>query len=197
MTMINDKILEGCNEEQTQLMHQACFEDDQNHTEETVLLLKQIIDISPTVPYAFALLGSIYFDQARSLDETYQYDKRRRKYIAARRKLYRDAIVHFEKAIALKPNSPGTILLLARACEQCSFLERALKYYDLYLTFKPDRADIYYDKGMIYEYQQNYQTATALYEKALLLDPTNAMYKNRAMKLQKKIIILQRHLINK
>ena len=186
MTMINDKILEGCNEEQMQLMRQACFEDDQNHTEETISLLRQIIGISPTVPYAFALLGSIYFDQAKLLDGTYHYDKRKRKYIAARRKLYRDAIVHFEKAIALKPNSPGTILLLARACEQCSFLKQALKYYDLYLTFKPDKADIYYDKGMIYEYQQNYQTATALYEKALSLDPNNAMYKNRVMKLQKR-----------
>ena len=177
MTMINDKILEGCNEEQMQLMCQACFEDDQNHTEETISLLRQIIGISPTVPYAFALLGSIYFDQAKLLDETYHYDKR---------KLYRDAIIHFEKAIALKPNSPGTILLLARACEQCSFLKQALKYYDLYLTFKPDKADIYYDKGMIYEYQQNYQTAIALYEKALSLDPNNAMYKNRVMKLQKR-----------
>ena len=47
MTMLNNKILEGCNEEQTQLMHQACFEDDQNHTEETVLLLKQIIEHKP------------------------------------------------------------------------------------------------------------------------------------------------------
>ena len=186
MTMINDKILEGCNEEQMQLMHQACFEDDQNHTEETVSLLRQIIGISPTVPYAFALLGSIYFDQAQLLDTTYHYDKRRRKYIVARRKFYRDAIAHFEKAIALKPDSPGTILLLARACEQCSFLERAVRYYDLYLTFKPHRAEIYYAKGMIYEYQQDYPTALALYEKALSFEPDNKTYKYRLIKLRKR-----------
>ena len=40
--MINNKILEGCNEEQKELMRQVCFEDDQNHTEETILLLKKI-----------------------------------------------------------------------------------------------------------------------------------------------------------
>nr|WP_303932980.1 hypothetical protein [Treponema denticola] len=80
MTMLNDKILEGCNEEQKELMRQVCFEDDQNHTEETIFLLRRIIDIQPTVPYAFALLGSIYLDQAQLLDATYHYDKRRRKY---------------------------------------------------------------------------------------------------------------------
>ncbi|UTC43042.1 tetratricopeptide repeat protein [Treponema sp. OMZ 857] len=186
MTMLNDKILEGCNEEQKELMRKVCFEDDQNHTEETIFLLRRIIDIQPTVPYAFALLGSIYLDQAQLLDETYHYDKRRQKYIVARRKLYRDAIAHFEKAIALKPDSPGTILLLARACEQCSFLKRAVRYYDLYLTFKPHRAEIYYAKGMIYEYQQDYPTALALYEKALSFEPDNEMYKDRIMKLQKR-----------
>jgi len=88
--MINNKILEGCNEEQKELMRKVCFEDDQNHTEETIFLLRRIIDIQATVPYAFALLGSIYLDQAQLLDAAYHYDKRRRKYIVARRKFYRD-----------------------------------------------------------------------------------------------------------
>ena len=78
MIKISDKRLQGCNADQQVLMHQALVEDDKNHTEKTILLLKQVIDIQPTVPYAFALLGSIYLDQAKLLDATYHYDKRKR-----------------------------------------------------------------------------------------------------------------------
>ena len=39
---------------------------------------------------------------------------------------------------------------------------------------------------MIYEYQQDYPTALALYEKALSFEPDNEMYKDRIMKLQKR-----------
>ena len=185
MIKISDKRLQGCNADQQVLMHQALVEDDKNHTEKTILLLKRVIDIQPTVPYAFALLGSIYLDQAKLLDATYHYDKRKRKYITKRIDLYKNAIYYFEKALVLKPDWPGVVLLLARACEQCSFLKKALKYYDLYLTVRPNNAEAYYAKGMIYEYKKEYQTAIDLYQKALLFDPDNESYRNRIMKLQK------------
>ena len=89
-----------------------------------------------------------------------------------------------EKALDLKSDWIGAVLVSARACEQLGFLNRALRYYDLYLATNPKRADIYYDVGLIYEYRKNYHTAKALYKKALLFDNEIEVYRKRLKKME-------------
>lgn len=180
----SDSRLLGCNHEQIELMQKAIDADENNDLSKAIILLKKVIAIRPSVPYAFGLLASIYIDEAKLLDKKFNYEKENKGYIRRRRKLYRTALFLLEKALDLKSDWIGAVLVSARACEQLGFLNRALRYYDLYLATNPKRADIYYDVGLIYEYRKNYHTAKALYKKALLFDNENEVYRKRLKKME-------------
>ncbi|MEL3912452.1 hypothetical protein [Treponema pedis] len=180
----SDSRLLGCNHEQIELMQKAIDADENNDLSKAIILLKKVIAIRPSVPYAFGLLASIYIDEAKLLDKKFNYEEKNKCYIRRRRKLYRTAIFLLEKALDLKPDWMGAVLVSARACEQLGFLNRALRYYGLYLAANPKRADIYYDVGLIYEYRKNYHTAKVLYKKALLFDNENEVYRKRLKKME-------------
>lgn len=131
--MTTNSIYEGCNKEQRELLDIAIKEDDLGNINKAKELYLHILEINDEVPYVHAMLGGLEFDNEN----------------------YNVALIYFEKAILLKPNSPGAIELRGECKEYLCRYKEAVQDYNLAIELKPDFAKAYFRKGMIFHYEGN------------------------------------------
>lgn len=101
-------------------------------------------------------------------------------------KYYKDAIVDFSKAIAIKDNAPTTYFYRARSKEEIGDLSGALEDYQKSAELDCDKPDVHINMGMIYEYIGELQKAENEYRIVLKLDPRNKIAINSLNEIAKK-----------
>jgi len=131
--MNSTSIYEGCNNQQIKLLDIAIKEDNLGNINKAKELYLEILKLNNDVPYVHAMLGGIEFDKEN----------------------YDSALIYLNKAILLKPNSPGAIELRGECKEYLCRFKEAVEDYDLAIKLRPSFAMAYYRKGLIFHYEGN------------------------------------------
>lgn len=114
---------------------------------DAVGLYSEVIAVSPTA-YCYAKRGCAKFEAGD----------------------FPAAILDFNRALDLKPDSPITLRYRARSKEGCGDLKGAVEDYRTSLSYG-ERADTHWDIGMILQYLGDHGAANVEYESALRVDP--------------------------
>ena len=174
--MNNKSIYEGCDDNQMALLDFAIKEDNLGNIEKAKELYLNILQLNEKVPYVHAMLGGIEFDNGN----------------------YELALEYFDKAIILKPDSPGAIELRGECKEHLCRFKEAVEDYDLAIKLKPSFAKAYYRKGLVFHYEGDvckkkkyYHIANDCFKKAKYYDSSEytnyCNYFKRKVKYLKKI----------
>ncbi|HSK10900.1 MAG TPA: sulfatase-like hydrolase/transferase [Vicinamibacterales bacterium] len=115
-------------------------------------IYRQVLDEDPTVVDAWFNLGNVAF----------------------RQKKYEDAIAHFKRTLALKPDYDLPVINMANAYRHLGQDEAALAGYEHYLTIDPKNANVRYQMGEIYLERGDAARAEQSFRQALAIDPREA-----------------------
>ena len=136
--------------------------------DEVQLLAEQAIQQHPNIPFAYRKLGSV----------------------AMVKKDYSKAIVYFQKAIELAPDSPDSVGLYHERGNAYQFkgeLDLAIDDYSQALKLNPGAAEIYNNRGHTYLRKGELDQAIRDLNQALKLNPRDAKaYNNRAKAYSRK-----------
>jgi tetratricopeptide (TPR) repeat protein len=119
-------------------------------------ILRRVLAEDPEVIDAWFSLGNAYFRERR----------------------YREAIDHFKKALALKPDYDLAVINIAAAYRQLGDDDAALAGFEHYLTIDPKDAYVHYQMGEIWLDRGNLDRAEQLFRRALEMDDHVAPAKN-------------------
>jgi protein O-mannosyl-transferase len=90
-----------------------------------------------------------------------------------------EAIIHFQKALEIKPDDAGAEANLGNALLQKGELDDAIAHYDAALEINPGDAKVHYNLGSALLHKDQPDKAIAQYQKALEIDPRFAdVYNN-------------------
>jgi len=118
----------------------------------TETLYKHITSINPNSYEYLDYLGREYYSQGK-------IDK---------------AIEYYNQALSINPSSAETYMSLATALFAKEQYDNALSLYDKALDIglpRNSRALAYYNKGLIYDEQQNYEKAIIMFEESIKINP--------------------------
>jgi predicted O-linked N-acetylglucosamine transferase (SPINDLY family) len=82
-----------------------------------------------------------------------------------------DALVSYERAIAIKPDYAEGYCRLGLVQESLRRASAALASYDRALRIRPDYAEVYFNRGNVLRELREFEAAIASYAKAIALDP--------------------------
>lgn len=159
--MTTNRSLSALTPSSAKMMAQAEKVIDSGKYDEAILIYNEIIDREPTA-YVFAKRGFAKYENER----------------------YESAVEDFDRAIALKPDSPITLRYRAKSKEFLGALDEALRDYRASLAFR-NRAETHSDIAMILEYQGRTADAINEFGLALEIDPEDEFVKNSLDELLK------------
>ena len=84
------------------------------------------------------------------------------------------AIVHYERALALKPDHAEAHTNLGNALAMQGRMDQAIAHYERALALKPDYAEAHYNLGNTFRAQGRMDQAIAHYQRVVMLRPTFA-----------------------
>lgn len=84
---------------------------------------------------------------------------------------FQDAIQAYDKAIALKPESPATWINRGNALISLQQYEAALASYNKAIALKPDKDEAWYNRGNVLTSLAQYEAALESYDKAIAIKP--------------------------
>ncbi len=131
-------------------------DDPQGSFAEVVGLLEQVVAADPQVIDAWFSLGNAYFKEGRAAD----------------------AITHFRRALALKPDYDLALINMANAYRSLGQDEAALAGYEHYLRIDPKNAWVHYQIGEICLDREDLACAAARFQQALAIDARVAPARN-------------------
>jgi tetratricopeptide (TPR) repeat protein len=90
-----------------------------------------------------------------------------------------EAIAHFQRALAIKPDYADAHINLGSAFLQQGRLDEAVAHYQKALAIKPDEADVHDHLGNVLLQQGQTTEAMSHYQKALAIKPDDAGVQNK------------------
>ena len=84
-----------------------------------------------------------------------------------------DRITQLEKDVTANPDDIDKTLELAHLLNDSGFHQKAIQYYDKYLTNFPDNPDVLVDQGVCYFELQDYNNAIDKMQAAIKINPTH------------------------
>jgi Tfp pilus assembly protein PilF len=109
-----------------------------------------------------------------ALAEELQTEADRTPDAATRTALYRQALDHFEKALAIYADDADVLFNEATIYHQTGEPEKALKRYEQTLRISPQYVPALTGLGLVYADRKDYDQAIALFERALDVSPRHA-----------------------
>ena len=91
---------------------------------------------------------------------------------------FEKARASYEKAIALRPNSPVAINNLGNAFLKLNLLDRAIQTFDRALALKPDYVDAIYNRGNALLSARRLDEALQVFERVIRMQPLYALAYN-------------------
>ncbi|RLD17716.1 MAG: hypothetical protein DRI36_03130 [Caldiserica bacterium] len=98
-------------------------------------------------------------------------------WLFAKKKMWKNAIEFFEKAIKYNPSSFGSYNNIGNIYFHLGNLERAIEYWKISLKIKPDQIDARFNLGYAYYLRGELKLAAENLKKVLEIDPENAKAK--------------------
>lgn len=86
---------------------------------------------------------------------------------------FRDAIVHYDKALKLDPNNVRALHNKGLAFFGLNKFHKSIESYDNALKVRPESLDIKLNKAISLNSLEKYETAKRLLDEILMVDPTN------------------------
>jgi arylsulfatase A-like enzyme/Tfp pilus assembly protein PilF len=126
--------------------------DETGGADRAIGLLKQVVADDPQVIDAWLSLGNVYFRESK----------------------FEEAIAHFSRALALKPDYDLPLINMANAYRALGRDAEALAGYEHYLRVDPKNAWVHYQAGEIHLDGGNVDRAAAYFRQSLALDETVA-----------------------
>ncbi len=149
----DDKHMEALQELGDVLVRQTEFKD-------AIAILSKVIASTPT-PEAYTALGLAHFKKSPP------------DYLQAAKDFYQAQLGH--------PNDENLYLWRAQCFQELENWKDALREYELLISFSPDQAGYYVDRGFIKDRMGDENSAFEDYNKALELEAHAMAYNNRAM----------------
>lgn len=87
------------------------------------------------------------------------------------RKDWRNAVLDFDRALALRPNGPTTLFLRGTCLAELGEFDGAIRDLEKCTELQPNSADAYWHLGVIHSYRGDLTKATCAYEKAFDIAP--------------------------
>lgn len=125
---------------------------DEGGTAKAIAMLQRVVKEDPNVIDAWFMIGNEYFKTGK----------------------FQDAIVHFSRALELKPDYDLAIINMANSYRRLGQDDAALAGYERYVQIDPQNAFVRYQIGEIYLDQRNFARAEAEFAQALAIDPKSA-----------------------
>jgi tetratricopeptide (TPR) repeat protein len=91
--------------------------------------------------------------------------------LAHEKKDYENALLNYEKVLAINPNLPQVYIKVGNLCLELSALNDALFYYEKALTLEPKNFVAYANIASVFKTNNQLQEAQEFYEKALEINP--------------------------
>lgn len=126
------------------------------------LKYKQALQLQPNFVSAKKNLKILYQNMALKDCSASAYDK---------------AISDIQKALALNPNDPSSLTILAQCYKGIKDTEKAIKIYNKILLTSPNNDIALHSLGLIYTNNKDYEQATKIYNKILLIKPNDKVAK--------------------
>lgn len=123
--------------------------DEAADTAKMIALLRQVVADDPQVIDAWFSLGNVYYRQGD----------------------FAEALTHFSKALALKPDYDLALINMANAYRALGRDDEALAGYEHYLRVDPKNAWVHYQAGEIHLDRGATDRATEYFRQALAIDP--------------------------
>ena len=110
--------------------------------------------------------------QSSSTNSLSSYDELIKKGdIAYKAQKYTEALDYYTKAVVYKPQDKITILKIANIYKLTGNNTKALSFYDKLLTMDKNNTDAYFNKGLVFANQKNYDDAIKCFERVIQLSP--------------------------
>lgn len=150
-------------------------------------LIAEAIRINPTIPSYQTDLGAACFklglkDQALKhcklavlFDPNFAYGHYNLGHVYDRRGDAKEARAAYERALALKPDDPDTLVSVGTTHHAENDLDTALSYYERAVALAPNDSQAHYNIGVINHDKGLYRESIAHYERALALKPDYVM----------------------
>lgn len=90
---------------------------------------------------------------------------------AYKKQRYNEALDSYTKAVIYAPQDKYTLLKIANIYKLTGNNTKALSFYDKLLTIDKDNSDAYFNKGLVYANQKNYDDAIKCFERVIQLTP--------------------------
>ena len=87
--------------------------------------------------------------------------------------MYEQAIVYFDRALAMEPGNTDVLVSIGDALNYLSRYQEAIEYFDRALAIDPNHLNALIIKGIALDYLGRYQEAIVYYDSALAIDPNN------------------------
>lgn len=123
--------------------------DEAADTAKMIALLRQVVEDDPQVIDAWFSLGNVYYRQGD----------------------FAEALTHFSKALALKPDYDLALINMANAYRALGRDDEALAGYEHYLRVDPKNAWVQYQAGEIHLDRGATDRASEYFRQALAIDP--------------------------
>ncbi len=123
--------------------------DEAADTAKMIALLRQVVEDDPQVIDAWFSLGNVYYRQGD----------------------FAEALTHFSKALALKPDYDLALINMANAYRALGRDDEALAGYEHYLRVDPKNAWVHYQAGEIHLDRGATDRAAEYFRQALAIDP--------------------------
>jgi tetratricopeptide (TPR) repeat protein len=98
--------------------------------------------------------------------------------IAMAKKIYTDAVTHYQKALQLEPRSASLMNKIGIAYHQLMQLNQAKKYYERAIKADQSYANAINNLGMVHYNKKKYKKAAREFERALQLKPGIATFES-------------------
>ena len=90
---------------------------------------------------------------------------------AYRKQQYNEAVDFFTKAVVYKPADKNTMLKIANIYKLLGNNTKAISFYDKIISLDKNNTEAYFNKGLVYANQKDYDNCITCFEKVVALSP--------------------------